>query len=182
MQSATNYPLVRITQNTFGTVTYAKTHNHSTMAVATGSASVSTLFDIPSNIPQGASTLQVVANGIPSNGVAVNITGPPDFSFAVSGPQSIDPTVNEIADFPYSVGFQNGLGGTVNLSFDNTIYNFAGSPALSPPSFTSSGNGDFTFYVAPGTTPGDYQVILTATDGTITHIVTTTLTILPPCC
>lgn len=74
-QSATNYPLVRITNNSTGHVFYAKTHNHSTMGVATGSATVSTQFDVPSVIDGGASTLQVVANGIPSNGVAVTITG-----------------------------------------------------------------------------------------------------------
>jgi hypothetical protein len=72
-QMATNYPLVRITNNASGDVFYCKTHNHSTMAVATGSATVSTEFDIPSTIQTGASELVVVANGIPSNPVAVTI-------------------------------------------------------------------------------------------------------------
>ena len=72
-QSATNYPLVRITNNATGHVFYTRTHNHSTMAVATGSATVSTKFDVPAGIETGASTLQVVANGIPSNGVPVQI-------------------------------------------------------------------------------------------------------------
>ena len=35
-QNATNYPLVRITNNSSGNVYYARTHNHSTMGVATG--------------------------------------------------------------------------------------------------------------------------------------------------
>jgi hypothetical protein len=74
-QSATNYPLVRITNSATGHVFYAKTHSHSTMGVATGSAIVSTQFDLPSVMDGGASTLQVVANGIPSSGVAVTITG-----------------------------------------------------------------------------------------------------------
>jgi hypothetical protein len=72
-QSATNYPLVRITNNATGHVAYARTHNHSTMGVATGSAIVSTQFDVPATVDIGASTLQIVANGIPSNGVAVTI-------------------------------------------------------------------------------------------------------------
>lgn len=75
-QMATNYPLVRITNNSTGHVFYAKTHNHSTMGVATGSATVSTQFDVPSTIEGGASTLVVVANGIPSNGVAVTVNAP----------------------------------------------------------------------------------------------------------
>jgi hypothetical protein len=71
-QTATNYPLVRITNTATGHVFYAKTHDHSTMGVATGSKSVFTNFDVPTSIETGASTLEVVANGIPS--VAVNIT------------------------------------------------------------------------------------------------------------
>jgi hypothetical protein len=72
-QAATNYPLVRITNNGTQHVFYGKTHNHSTMAVATGSASVSTKFDVPANMETGASTLVVVANGIPSTGFPINV-------------------------------------------------------------------------------------------------------------
>jgi hypothetical protein len=72
-QMATNYPLVRITNTATGNVVYCKTHNHSTMAVATGAENVSTYFDIPATIGTGASTLEVVANGIPSVAVAVTI-------------------------------------------------------------------------------------------------------------
>jgi hypothetical protein len=75
-QSATNYPLVRITNSATGHVFYVKTHNHSTMAVATGGAAVSTLFDVPGNVELGNSTLQVVANGIPSNPIAVSVFAP----------------------------------------------------------------------------------------------------------
>lgn len=71
-QTNTNYPLVRLTNNSTGHVFYAKTHNHSTMAVATGSAIVSTNFDVPSTMETGASTLEVVANGIPS--LPANVT------------------------------------------------------------------------------------------------------------
>ncbi len=71
-QTATNYPMVRITNITTGHVFYARTHDHSTMAVATGSALVSTNFDVTSATETGASTLEVIANGIPST--AVNVT------------------------------------------------------------------------------------------------------------
>jgi hypothetical protein len=72
-QSATNYPLVRITNGSTGHVTYARTHDHSTMAVATGSAVVSTTFFVPANTELGVSTLQVIANGIASDGVPITI-------------------------------------------------------------------------------------------------------------
>ena len=70
-QSATNYPLVRITNNATGHVFYAKTHDHTLMSVATGGEFVSTSFDVSSVTELGASTVQVVANGIPSNPAAI---------------------------------------------------------------------------------------------------------------
>ena len=73
-QNATNYPLVRITNNKTGNVYYAKTHDHSSMGVQTGSQSVSTSFDVPSGIESGASSLVVVANGIASKATSVTIS------------------------------------------------------------------------------------------------------------
>ena len=72
-ETATNYPLVRITNQATGHVFYARTHDHSTMAVATGNAIVSTNFDVPAGMETGPSTLEVVANGIPSINVSVTV-------------------------------------------------------------------------------------------------------------
>ena len=72
-QDNTNYPLVRIVNNSTGSIYYAKTHGHSTMGVATGSTAVSTNFDVPANMPSGACELYVVANGIPSASSACNV-------------------------------------------------------------------------------------------------------------
>ena len=66
-QAATNFPLVRIVNQATGHVFYCRTHNHSTMAVATGSRKVSTQFDVPATAEKGVSQLFVVANGIPSS-------------------------------------------------------------------------------------------------------------------
>ncbi|MGH8313670.1 MAG: hypothetical protein ACRETU_00780 [Steroidobacterales bacterium] len=73
LQAATNYPLVRITNTASGHVAYARTHNHSTMGVATGSAIVSTMFDVAAATETGASSLVVVANGIASAPVSVTV-------------------------------------------------------------------------------------------------------------
>jgi hypothetical protein len=73
VETATNYPLVRITNNASGHVFYARTHDHSTMAVATGRTRVSTHFDVPAKMETGASTLEVVANGIPSASVSITV-------------------------------------------------------------------------------------------------------------
>ena len=72
-QSATNYPLVRITNLASGHVFYSRTHDHSSMAVASN-ALVSTHFDVPRGQERGASQLVVVANGIPSAPISVFVT------------------------------------------------------------------------------------------------------------
>ena len=71
-QDATNYPLVRITNNASGDVVYARTAGMTTMSVAPNKAS-SANFTVPSGIETGPSTLRVVANGIASAAVAVDV-------------------------------------------------------------------------------------------------------------
>lgn len=65
--AATNYPLLRLKKVGDNKVYYARTFNHSTMAVATGSVEHSTNFKLPYSIPTGEYDISVVANGIPSN-------------------------------------------------------------------------------------------------------------------
>jgi len=71
-QSATNYPIIRITNNATGHVFYSRTHDHSSMAVAFNGL-VSTHFDVPANQEKGPSKLEVVANGIPSAPLSINV-------------------------------------------------------------------------------------------------------------
>jgi hypothetical protein len=71
-QAATNYPLVRITNRITLNVYYARTHDHSTMAVAF-SGGVFTNFDVPRNMESGLSDFEVVCNGIASPAVTVNV-------------------------------------------------------------------------------------------------------------
>jgi FG-GAP-like repeat len=72
-QSATNYPLVRIANNSSGHVFYARTYGHSTMSIAPGQAG-STNFEVAANTELGSSTLYVVASGIPSVGTPVTVS------------------------------------------------------------------------------------------------------------
>jgi Kelch motif protein len=76
--AATNYPLVRIRNHSSGTVRYCHTANHTTggapsMGVATGAATVTTEVSLPGDLELGASDLIVVANGIPSDPVTVDV-------------------------------------------------------------------------------------------------------------
>ncbi|MGH9499074.1 MAG: hypothetical protein ACRD3L_08005 [Terriglobales bacterium] len=72
-QNATNYPIVVIRNKASKHFSFTRTHDHSTMAIATGSATVSTMFDIPANAETGASTIYVVANGIASAGKSITV-------------------------------------------------------------------------------------------------------------
>jgi hypothetical protein len=73
LMTYTNYPLVRITNNASGHVIYARTHDHSSMGVATGNQTVSTKFDVPSGAETGPSKLEVVANEIPSLAISITV-------------------------------------------------------------------------------------------------------------
>ena len=73
VQDNTNFPLVRITNDATGVVTYARTHDWSSVSVAPGAGS-STEFTLPGTTPRGRSTLVVVANGIASSPRTVTIS------------------------------------------------------------------------------------------------------------
>jgi hypothetical protein len=68
-----NYPLVRLTAAN-GNVYYARTFAWSTTAVATGKATESTEFALPSGIPAGTYQLTVVAAGISSASVRFTVS------------------------------------------------------------------------------------------------------------
>ena len=69
---ATNYPIVRLTTSR-GRVVFCRTFNHSTMAVATGNAIVSTTVEVPAATDNGEAELVVVVNGIASNPCKVTV-------------------------------------------------------------------------------------------------------------
>jgi hypothetical protein len=71
-QMATNYPLARIRHGSSGAMSYLRTHNHSTMAVATGNKIVSTMVSVP-EMPIGSGELCIIANGIASHPVQIKV-------------------------------------------------------------------------------------------------------------
>ena len=72
VQASTNFPIIRITNLNTGHVRYTRCHNPSTMAVASQDLN-SVYFDVAPNTEHGASTLEVVANGIASAPFAVTV-------------------------------------------------------------------------------------------------------------
>jgi hypothetical protein len=72
-QSATNFPIVRITNNSTGDVCFGRSYDFSTMGVWT-TGTTNAEFDLPKTCETGASTLQVVVNGIASAGTSVTVS------------------------------------------------------------------------------------------------------------
>jgi hypothetical protein len=72
-QDATNYALVRITNNATHRVFYARTTKPSSYAVQRGARIESTDFMVAKNTETGPSTLVVVTNGIPSAPKAITV-------------------------------------------------------------------------------------------------------------
>ncbi len=172
-QMATNYPLVQITNNATAHVVYAKTHNHSTMAVATGSTIVSTQFDIPLTIDAGASTLQVVANGIPSAAVAVTINPPPAHAhgtIVVSG----TPSDSGTADITMN-------GQTETIVYDSTGVNGPGTTQDIAVAFASAFNNDPGSFVTAtavqdANPPYNWDInFITKTTGNVNYVFSTAI-------
>jgi hypothetical protein len=72
-QMATNYPLIRLWGPAGVGVMFCRSFDHSTMAVATGSAEHHTHFKVPQHLPHGQYELTVIANGISSDPVHVHV-------------------------------------------------------------------------------------------------------------
>lgn len=72
-QAATNFPVVRITNLQTGHVFYSRTHDYSSVAVASRGIAW-TKFDVPAGQESGLSKLEVVASGVASQPVLVWVT------------------------------------------------------------------------------------------------------------
>ena len=103
---ATNYPLVRLRSEVNGKEYYCRTFDHSTMAVATGPAIVSTSFKVPFDVPHGKADLVVIANGITSEPVDVTV-GPWIIHFPINE-GLVNRLIGSLADGPLWVLGPNG--------------------------------------------------------------------------
>ena len=104
-EMSSNYPIIQL-QNASGNVFYARSFNWSSTGIATGDTPVSVDFTIPASVPGGAYSLKVIANGIASDAVNVNLgaftvpdvsklegdSGLTQFVFTVTQPASINAT------------------------------------------------------------------------------------------
>jgi hypothetical protein len=118
-QMDSNYPLVRLTDSN-GIAYYARTHNWSSTSVMTGSTPISTDFMVPQNLPAGAYSLVVVANGNSSAPVSFNFL-PDALQIApFSGFSASGPTGGPIPGKSVSYSLTNTGTSSVNWSAGDT--------------------------------------------------------------
>lgn len=155
-QSATNYPLVRITNTATGHVYYARTFNHSRMGVEpTGSATVvTTSFQVPNNFENGPATIEVVANGIASTPVSV--------SSKFTSLTLISPWVN--GPFSTELAAISNANNVVQLKGGLSTTGTGQSPFVVPAGFRPSG----TVYVATDLVVGNVGRFVIDTAGNVT--------------
>lgn len=144
-QMNTNYPLVRITDHA-GNVVYARTHDHSTMGVATGSAIVSTNFDVPTTLAVGTGSLVVVANSIPSASFPINVGLGTVLTY--SGPGSGD--FNDVATVSATL-----TSGGSPVSGETITFTLAGAQSCSA---STNGSGVASCPITPNEAAGPYAL------------------------
>jgi subtilase family serine protease len=99
----------------------------------------------------------------------------PDFSLTAS-PATQTVVVGSTANYTATVAALNGYTGTVSLSVSGLPA--GASPVFTPPSVTGSGSSGLAITTTVGTTPGgSYPLVISATDGVITHTANVTLVV-----
>ena len=185
-QGATNYPLVQLVQvNAPNHVYYATTHSETTHSIAPGTSN-STTFDVPSGIPAGAYTLYLVANGIPSNPLAVTVEAIAGFTLSAS-PASVTVAQTSSATSSITITPQNGFTGSVTLSAtglpSGVTAGFSPNPATTSSTLTFSasataalGTSTVTINGVSGSVNASTTISLTVKAGSTSPTVTVTPT------
>jgi len=171
-QGDTNYPLVRLVQvSSPNNVYYANTHDETTHSIAPNTVA-STQFDLPSGMPAGNYTLYVVANGIESNGMPVNVVATADFSLTAN-PSSLSVAQGASGTSTITVVPVNGFNGSVNLSASGLPSGVTAQFSPNPTTSTST----LTFTASATATKGTVTVTVTGTSGSLTHTTNISLTV-----
>jgi hypothetical protein len=119
---ATNYPIVRLHYTNTNHVVYCRCHDRSSMAIATGTTLLSTRVDVPAGAELGPADLEVVANGIASDPIAVIVRDPIVIDFDALATGIVVNTQFAEATFSSSAGFENWtVAGKAGTSLPNVI-------------------------------------------------------------
>jgi Abnormal spindle-like microcephaly-assoc'd, ASPM-SPD-2-Hydin len=171
-QGATNYPLVKLVPSSgSGAIVWATTHDETTHSIAPGT-NATTQFDLPSGVPTGTYNLTVIANGISSNSIVVNVAAAPDFSLSAS-PSSVSVAEGFTGTSTITISPVNGFNGNVTFSASGLPNGVTAGFSPNPATTTST----LTFTASATATIGTSTVTVTGTSGALTATTTISLTI-----
>ncbi len=171
-QGATDYPLVRLVQvSAPNNIYYATTHSETTHSIAPGTTNA-TQFDVPSGVPSGSYDLYLVANGIQSNAIVVNVAGGAGFSLSAS-PSSVSAAQGSSATSTITVTPQGGFSGSVTLSASGLPSGVTAAFSPNPTTTTST----LTLTASATAATGTSTITITGVSGSITETTTLSLTV-----
>jgi hypothetical protein len=171
-QGATNYPLVRLVQSAApNNIYYATTHDEATHTIAPGIPN-STQFDVPVGLPSGSYNLYLVANGIQSNPIVVDVEPGTGFNLSAS-PSSLGIAQGSSGTSTITVNPQNGFSGSVTLSASGMPSGVTAAFSPNPTSTTSK----LTLTASATATIGTSTVTISGVSGAATATTTLALTI-----
>ena len=167
---------MQIVNTATGHVFFAKTHGHSTMGVATGSTIVSTNFDVPTGIETGASSLFVIANGIPSAAASVTVGSSSGKVHLAVKPTKASVAPGGHANAKVTATPSGGFTGTIALSASGQP---SGVKVNFKPTSITGGSGTAAMQISVSSTAaaGTYTITIKGTSGSTTATTTFTLTI-----
>lgn len=190
-QMNTNYPIVRLKSGT--SVYYARTYNWSSTSIMTGATPSTTEFVLPTGLPAGSYTLEVIANGISSDPIVFTPTVTPSAgangSITPNTPQTViigdsvsftaTPNSQYVVDQWYVNGVSVQNGGTAftlnNVTADTTVLvtfkntyvvtpSAAANGSISPNTPQTVGSGgSVTFTATPAATFAVYKWLVSGT-------------------
>ncbi|MGA7292883.1 MAG: choice-of-anchor D domain-containing protein [Terriglobales bacterium] len=174
-QGSTDYPLVVLAPvSSPNTVYYATTHDETTHSIAPGTSN-STEFDVPSGLPTGTYDLYLIANGIQSNAVTVDVVpGTGGFNLSAS-PNSVAVLQGGSATSTITVTPQNGFTGSVTLSVTGLPSGVTAAFTPNPTRTTST----LTLTASGTATTGTVSLTITGTSGATTGTTALSLTVNP---
>jgi pseudomonalisin len=148
-----------------------------TPASLTGSGTSALAISTTASTPIGNYPLTITGtDGVLTHTASLTlVVTAPDFSLTATPAQQTIVAGNT-ANYTATVGALNGYTGTVSLSVSGLP---AGASAVfTPASITNSGSSALAIATTLGTTPiGSYPLVITATDGVLSHTASVTLTV-----
>jgi hypothetical protein len=146
-----------------------------TPASLTGSGTSSLAISTTASTPIGNYPLTITGTDGALNHTAsiTLVVTAPDFSLTAT-PAQQTVVAGNTANYTATVGALNGYTGTVSLGVSGLPA--GASPVFTPASITNSGSSALAIATTLGTTPiGSYPLVITATDGVLSHTASVTL-------